>query len=113
VLESLPIDTLIMMVLDGSLTDKVKSGENNNSEILAAYKTQDLPALYNLINNSKGMKIDMDAFINNRNKKWISRIEEKMNGASVFFAVGAGHLWGPTGVITLLRNTGYIVEPVR
>jgi uncharacterized protein YbaP (TraB family) len=30
-----------------------------------------------------------------------------------FFAVGAGHLGGNTGVIALLRKQGYTVKPVQ
>jgi len=31
----------------------------------------------------------------------------------VFFAVGAGHLWGDDGTISLLRKQGYKVEAVK
>jgi uncharacterized protein YbaP (TraB family) len=31
---------------------------------------------------------------------------------STFFAVGAGHLGGDQGVISLLRKKGYTVKPI-
>ena len=37
----------------------------------------------------------------------------KMDQKPVFFAVGAGHLWGENGLISLLRKEGYTVEPLR
>jgi uncharacterized protein len=36
-----------------------------------------------------------------------------MEKNSVFFAFGAGHLAGDTGVINLLRKQGYTVEPLK
>ena len=35
------------------------------------------------------------------------------NVFSIFFAVGAGHLYGKNGVISLLRKEGYTVEPLK
>jgi len=38
---------------------------------------------------------------------------EAMHNNSVFVAVGAGHLGGESGVISLLRKAGYSVDPVK
>lgn len=48
-----------------------------------------------------------------RNEKWIDRMAERMDQKSIFFAVGAGHLWGEKGLIHLLKEQGYMVEPVK
>ena len=66
-----------------------------------------------MIQKSKSAGNDLDAFLDERNKKWIDRMTDKMEQKSVFFAVGAGHLWGINGVINLLRKNGYTVVPVR
>jgi uncharacterized protein YbaP (TraB family) len=65
------------------------------------------------MNDSKELQEEMGIFLDDRNKKWIPRMADKMNRSSIFFAVGAGHLWGDNGVITLLRNAGYNVEAVH
>ena len=36
-----------------------------------------------------------------------------MSRQKTFFAVGAGHLGGETGVVALLRQAGYTLSPVR
>jgi len=36
-----------------------------------------------------------------------------MKDKSTFFAVGAGHLGGPKGVINLLKSAGYKVKAVK
>ena len=40
-------------------------------------------------------------------------MEKAMQKEKVFFAVGAGHLGGPEGVINLLREEGYTVKGIR
>jgi uncharacterized protein YbaP (TraB family) len=47
-----------------------------------------------------------------RNQRWIPVMEKAMNDKASFFAVGAGHLGGPEGVLELLRKRGYRVTPV-
>lgn len=111
VLETIPLDSLVAMLMDNGKGQD--SSDHENEEMTKAYKTQDLPGLYDLIASAKGPGVDMGALLDDRNKKWIPRMTEKMNVSSVFFAVGAGHLAGQNGVINLLRKAGYKVEPVK
>lgn len=50
--------------------------------------------------------------LDNRNRNWIKKMPDMMKKGSVFFAVGAAHLPGDTGIIYLLRKAGYTVKPV-
>jgi len=50
--------------------------------------------------------------LNQRNHKWIPKIGSIASEKSTFFAVGAGHLPGKDGVLTLLRKAGYRVTAV-
>ena len=50
--------------------------------------------------------------LNQRNHKWIPKIALISAEKSTFFAVGAGHLPGKDGVLTLLRKAGYRVTAV-
>jgi hypothetical protein len=113
VLESIPVDTVIQQLMD-EIQHKDKAGDDSDyNRLISAYKKQELPTLYSLITGSKDLGDNLDAFLDVRNKKWILRMPEKMKKSSVFFAVGAGHLWGPNGVINLLRKEGYSVEPLK
>jgi uncharacterized protein YbaP (TraB family) len=51
--------------------------------------------------------------LDNRNKNWIPIMQENMAKRSMFFAVGAGHLSGPFGVINLLKEQGYRLSPIK
>jgi uncharacterized protein YbaP (TraB family) len=53
------------------------------------------------------------AFLIKRNKNWIPKMKLIMNEHPVFFAVGAGHLGGKTGVLSLLRKEGFHLEPIK
>ena len=110
-LNSLPDDTVAKSLIQ--MTDSFAASKMQYQQMLSAYKAQDLPALFHIIQDSKELGDDMSAFLDERNKRWIPRMKPKMEKAPVFFAVGAGHLWGDNGVISLLRKAGYIVEPIK
>lgn len=110
-LATIPVDSVITQVID-AIQNNV-SDEKEFTELVAAYKKQDLPALYTMLSSSKDIREELGVFLDERNKKWIPRMADKMNSNSVFFAVGAGHLYGQNGVITLLRKDGYKVEPLK
>ncbi|MEI8280220.1 MAG: TraB/GumN family protein [Bacteroidota bacterium] len=109
--DNMPIDSVVKDIVQSM--DSFTTAKNAYAQMLADYKNQDLPRLYEAIQTSKELGDDMGAFLDDRNQKWIGRMEDKMKSRSVFFAVGAGHLWGEKGVINLLRKAGYTVEPVK
>jgi len=47
-----------------------------------------------------------------RNQNWIPKIEENISKQPCLIAVGHQHLWYKTGIISLLRASGYTVTPV-
>jgi hypothetical protein len=77
------------------------------------YKQEDLNALASLMASYPEYKQIEYRLLNERNQKWIPKIEKYAQENATFFAVGAGHLPGEEGVLNLLRNAGYKVEAVR
>ena len=55
----------------------------------------------------------MALLIDNRNADWAAKMPAIMAAKPTFFAVGAGHLAGPKGVLQLLKDAGYTVEAVK
>jgi len=104
---------------DSTIKDLVSMARDYSKEkhefnrMLSAYKKQDLQTLHNIIEEGSSSSTDIAMFLDERNRKWIERMEGRMEQNAVFFAVGAGHLPGENGIIQLLRNSGYTVEPVR
>jgi uncharacterized protein YbaP (TraB family) len=82
------------------------------NEMVENYKAEDINALFSQIMVRLRDKNDIRWLLDERNNNWIIKMPEMMKQKSSFFAVGAGHLAGPTGVITLLRKQGYTVKPI-
>lgn len=110
-LEHIPVETVIKYLLEDIQT--ATKIDTEYRQLVNAYKQQDLPGLYSLITNSSDLENEKGPLLYDRNRKWTARIMDKMEVASVFFAVGAGHLYGPLGVIELLRKKGYKIEPIK
>jgi len=99
------------------LVESLKSedgGDDQFKEMVDMYKNQDI---YNMISafseEEGGLQGYEDLLLNTRNENWIPIMEGMMHNTKTFFAVGAGHLAGEKGVIALLREKGYKVEPIR
>ncbi|MDY2587628.1 TraB/GumN family protein [Winogradskyella aquimaris] len=84
------------------------------SKMLKIYKDEDINALIDIMNDDtySTMSKHQDILLEQRNKNWISKIDEYVKEQPTFFGVGAGHLPGENGVIQLLRNIGYTVTAV-
>ena len=50
--------------------------------------------------------------ISGRNANWAKKMPEMMSAKNTLFVVGAAHLVGEKGVLQLMRDAGYVVEPV-
>jgi uncharacterized protein len=83
------------------------------AEMVKAFKMEDLQSLDLYVKDRNYMTAQQEMFmLTKRNHNWVKQMPEIMKDGSTMFAVGAGHLWGNDGVITLLRKNGYTVEPV-
>ena len=60
-----------------------------------------------------GMKNFTNILLYDRNANWAKKLNELMPKGGLVIAVGAGHLPGSKGVISLLRKAGYQVQPVK
>jgi uncharacterized protein YbaP (TraB family) len=111
VFNGIPDDSAASMVL--KMADSFASSRKEFKQMLASYKAQDLPALYALVKQSEELGDNMDAFLDDRNLKWVPRIKKHILKAPVFIAVGAAHLYGASGLIQLLKKQGYTLTPVH
>lgn len=95
------------------------AGKDNNEDkqledMFQAYKDQNLKRLEELmIETDAGMAGFTDILLYHRNENWVTKLKKLMPEKSLLIAVGAGHLPGKKGVISLLRMAGYTVTPVE
>ncbi len=104
--------------LDSQLVSLAKTVMNFDSvkhemvRMSNVYKSRDIDSLYAFMKET-GMDGNIQkVLLNNRNQKWAPLISNIIKKDPAFFAVGAGHLGGPEGVISLLRKQGYILKPI-
>lgn len=83
------------------------------SKMMAVYQLRDIDSLQQFINSSGGNEMFTAEMINKRNANWIPVMQSAMKSQPSFFAVGAGHLGGTAGLISLLRKEGYRVNPLK
>jgi uncharacterized protein YbaP (TraB family) len=106
-----PMEEQINLVVQ-SIKDFDK-GKEDFARLVKAYKAQDLTAMSKLMLESTEYAQYEDLMLNDRNADWIPKIEAFAKEQPTFIAVGALHLPGEKGVITLLKKEGYKVTPVN
>ncbi len=109
--DRIPTDTVIHQLLDMINNNKTATAEYY--EMVEAYKSQNLQKLHQIIETSDLDGDTMKQFLDDRNRKWVERMVEAMEQGSIFFAVGAGHLLGNNGLISLLQQEGYTLTPIK
>lgn len=99
------------------LIDNEQFNAQMMEEMSKAFYAQDLDALKKAMDVKLGTSCDSTpeeeaTLIDNRNADWLTKMPAIMAQKPTLFAVGAGHLPGPKGVLNLLRQAGYKVEGV-
>lgn len=86
-------------------------------DITAAYFRQDLESIKTLTDEKFNDACDTteeeeELLISGRNANWAKKMPDMMSAKNTLFVVGAAHLVGEKGVLQLMRDAGYVVEPV-
>lgn len=111
VFDGLPDSVQAQMVM--RYVNEYAAQQEEFARLVDNYKKEDLEALYAAILASPDMEGAQDAFLFERNRRWIPVIETAAKEEPIFIAVGAAHLPGEEGVIQLLQKKGYTVRPVK
>ena len=83
--------------------------------VIRAFFAQDINAIKEAMDKKLNNSCDTtpeeeEMLINKRNANWLKKMPALMKQKPTLFAVGAGHLPGEKGVLSLLRQAGYKVE---
>ncbi len=99
------------------LVESIKNGDiagDQFKETIDLYKSQNITSMADLSGSGdENLGQYEDILLVQRNKNWIPVMSELMGKGTSFFAVGAGHLGGPNGVIKLLMMEGYTLSPIK
>lgn len=98
------------------LVETIKSSNTDNDEMkkmVSLYKSQDIEGMIQMMSEgASDLGPHEDILLTKRNKNWIPVMTEQSKKEATFYAVGAGHLAGKTGVINLLRQAGFTVKAI-
>jgi hypothetical protein len=114
IFDSIPYKVQAKQLLKYVEDDGKSEGSKEFEEMVSAYRSQELSRLEAITQKEEsGLEGFSNLLLYNRNRAWVSKLETLMPGEPIVIAVGAGHLPGAKGLINLLREKGYRVEPVK
>lgn len=112
VFDSIPYEVQARLLVETLRGGQV--GADDFASLVSMYKQQDIDAMQRTISDSgQAAALYEDVLLFRRNRNWIPVMRDIMRRQPAFFAVGAGHLGGPSGVIALLRMEGFRVDPIQ
>lgn len=94
------------------LLSNLTEEKNYYLKTLKLYIAQDVVKLDSVLRNGASDRV-AKIWGEERNNLWIPRFKQRMGTQSLFIAVGFAHLFGPEGLINLLKKSGYIVEGIQ
>jgi len=88
------------------------TGMSSQDQLVSAWRRGDADALARMMSDAYS---EFPAFgrrlLEERNRNWLPKIERELHsGKTCFVVVGAAHLGGPAGLVSLLRERGYNLE---
>jgi uncharacterized protein len=107
---SIPIDRQVELLVE-SIKEK-KREEKQMQALNTAYLKGDLNEIARIGDLEGWSEDEKELMIYKRDKAWVLQLPDLMRNKACFIAVGCLHLVGEAGLINLLRQKGYLVEPV-
>lgn len=111
VMDDISYEEQIRWVTEG--IDSINAYRSDFKELIHAYQAEDLNKLILMLKEDPVVMGEFeDALLVQRNQKWIVEILKLTEQMPTFIAVGAMHLPGENGLISLLREKGFTVKPI-
>ena len=111
VMDNISYEEQIRWVIEG--IDSINAYRSDFKELIHAYQEEDLYKLKLILQEDPVVMGEFeDALLDQRNQKWIAEILKLTEQMPTFIAVGAMHLPGENGLISLLREKGFTVKPI-
>jgi uncharacterized protein YbaP (TraB family) len=81
-------------------------------QLQAIYLEDNSEKLFQVMRSQDDFDTFEQPFLSQRNKKWMMDLPKLIAAKSTFIAIGAGHLSGTDGLLSLLRQQGYDITPI-
>lgn len=110
ILDRVPYSDMLKSIVE--MVENIDKSRDDFNQMVAAYKNENIEVLSKLLEEYDTGAGESKLFLDDRNVKWIPTIKAAIEQNKTFVAVGAGHLFGKSGLIELMQNEGYEVKPV-
>jgi uncharacterized protein YbaP (TraB family) len=107
ILETIPNDYII------DYFKNIDHAKEDMEIIIKLYQSAELEKMLEMMQKDKSMVMIQKNLLTDRNRKMSERIQAMIGERPAFIAIGAGHLPGKEGIINMLAEAGYKIEPVR
>ena len=120
------VDEQINLLFNGSIANQAKGlveackqdefFQVQSAALADAYLHQDLDKMLAVMTDATmggDSEEEMEILIYSRNRSWAEKLKVIMPERACLVCVGAGHLPGAQGLLQLLRDAGYTVEPMQ
>ena len=106
-----PLNTQAADLLELCRNDSLSRSEMHRVNL--AYLAGDLATILDVTVNGCDVsdRASLDRLLGDRNRRWAQQLPQVMRERPVLVCVGAAHLPGPDGLISLLRKAGFTVQP--
>ncbi len=111
VFENIPYSEQIKDIED--LLFQTEASQAALFEMVELYLQEDVSGLYEFTAQFLDTEAEQHFMLDERNQNWVPLIGKLAADESTFFGVGAAHLGGEQGVLSLLKQAGYSVTPVQ
>jgi len=113
--DSIPYRIQAKMLLESIQQSSLQTEDEKGAfdQMIAIYKAQDIEAMQQLMQSDGELMAYENLLLFNRNRNWIPIMKAMIRKEPCFFAVGAGHLGGASGILQLLREEGFRVKAVK
>ncbi|HMQ06176.1 MAG TPA: TraB/GumN family protein [Saprospiraceae bacterium] len=108
ILSMIPIEKQVKMLVGLSTNVKVYRGKVKN--LIHMYNEGNLYGMYQYARKSLGSLRTL--MLHRRNYSMTDRLNNLPKGSNTFVSVGAGHLYGQSGILTGLKNKGWKCNPI-
>lgn len=110
-IDAIPIKDQAQLLYE-TIVPNEDDGLQNLDDLVELYIQQDLFKLKEMVAEADDITNFSQELIINRNRRMVDRMVVLMKDQRVFNTVGAAHLPGENGIISLLVAKGFVVEPI-
>lgn len=108
--DAIPLDLQVASLFE--LATESTQSKRELKQLEQAYLSGNGRKVFELIQDQDDFGAYQYGLLDRRNQQWLEKLPKLLAEQSTFIAVGAGHLDGENGLVSLLKNAGYTVTPI-